>query len=527
MKKCGKIGFFVVFVILSLFHAAISSGFPKKGGTLIWGRSAMVDTLDPATALSDESQTVISSIYDTLVRYSDDFNKIAPGLAVSWNISQDGKKLRLKLRQGVFFHDGTAFNAHSVVFSFLRQIDPSHPHYPSYPGYTKYYIFDIVTRVYAVSDNEVVIELKKPYAPFLHSLTIPAAGIVSPDAVKKWGEKFRTNPCGTGPFRLVKWETGERVELVRNEKYWGTSYLDRLVYKTIPNNNDRLMELSTGAIHVMDGIGLKEFKAISRDKTLKIIRTPGLNVCFITMNTQRPPFDDVKVRQAVNYAINKEKIVKLLYQGLAEPAVNPFPPTIWAYNHDIQGYDYNPEKARHLLKEAGYPDGLKITLFKLPVPRFYNKIPDKTARLIQANLEAVGITADVSTFKDWKTYRSNLKQGKHQMAFYGWGAEYKDPDFFLYNLLDLDNAVPGKGYNFSFFQNKKFHKLIVKAQEISDQSQRTGLYEEAQRIAHEQAPWVPLVHSQRLLGFHKNVRGIILDPLQYWGIQKAWFERPE
>jgi len=507
-----------------VFLTAPANAVNVRGGTLIWGRSAMVNTMDPATAVSAESQTAVDAVYDTLIRYSDDFTKLEPGLAVSWDISKDERLVTFKLRHGVFFHDGTQFDARSVVFSFSRQMDPSHPYYPPNIGYAKY-IFDMVESVFVISQDEVGIRLKTPYAPFLHSLTIAAASIVSPTAVKKWGDKFSLNPSGTGPFKLEKWESGERVSLVKNMNFWGEiPLLDRLVYKTIINNRNRLLELSTGSIHVMDGIGPEEFITINRNKELRFASTPGLNVCFITMNTQNPPFDDLKVRQAANYAINKKKIVKLLYQGLAEPAINPFPPNIWGYNDEIKGYDYNPEKAKALLIEAGYPDGLEVDLFKLPVPRFYNQLPDKTARLIQANLAAVGIKAKISTFKDWKTYRSMLQQGKHQMAFYGWGAEYKDPDYFLYNLLDKDNAVIGKGYNFSFFRDDKLHDLIIKAQTVSDQAQREVFYKEAQVIIHNQAPWVPLVHSQQLLAFHKSVHDIILDPREFYNFKKAWLE---
>ncbi len=524
----GKIRYsvlsYTIFILVFMVQVSQANSAPVRGGTLIWGRSAKVNTIDPATGVSAESQTAITAVYDTLVRYSDDYDKLEPSLAISWDISKDGKTLVFKLRQGVVFHNGDKFDAQSVVFSFLRQMDSSHPHYPANIGYAKY-IFDMVERVYPISQYEVGIQLKTPYAPFLHSLTIPAASIVCPASVKKLGDKFGINPCGTGPFMIEKWDSGERVTLIRNEKFWGDApFLDRLVYKTIVNSKDRLLELSTGSIQVMDGIGPEALDTISRNNELRFVSTPGLNICFITMNTQSPPFDNVKVRQAVNYAVNKTKIVKLLYQGLAEPAVNPFPPHMWGFNHEITGYGYKPEKAKALLKEAGYPDGFETTLFKLPVPRFYNQLPDKTARLIQANLAKVGIKANISTFKDWKTYRSMLQNGKHQMAFYGWGAEYNDPDYFLYNLLDQDNAVIGKGYNFSFFRNNELHDYIRQAQEVSDQSIREGLYKKAQVIIHQQAPWVPLVHVQQLLGFHKSVHGIILDPSEYYGFEKAWID---
>lgn len=510
--------------MISLFYSNALCASPVRGGTVIWARSSRTNSLDPAVGVSAESQTAILAVHETLVRYSDDFNRLEPGLAVSWTISDDGKIFDFRLRKGVLFHDKTMFNAQAVRFSFLRQIDPSHPYYPENIGYARY-IFDMVKQISVISNDRVRIELKNPYAPFLHSLTMPSACIVSPRAVKKWGNDYIHHPSGTGPFKLESWEGPERVPLVRNDDYWGAKpYIDRLVYKTVVNSQDRLTQLTTSAVQVMDGIGPEEYDPILRNKNLDIVQTQGLNTCFIILNTQKAPFDNVKVRQAVNYAVNKDKIIKLLYQGQGEVAVTPFPQSIWGYNHDIKGYPFDPDKAKALLKEAGYPNGLTVTLHKLPVPRFYNKLPDKTARLIQANLKTVGINAEITTFEDWNTYRSMLQQGTHQMAFYGWGAEYKDPDFFLYYLLDSDSAVIGKGYNFSFFKDKNFHELIMEAQRIPNQDQRARLYKKAQVIAHEQAPWIPLVHSAQLLAVHKTVRGMIADPREFYNFQRAWLE---
>ena len=497
------IGIVCVFMI-SLFHSNTLWASPTRGGTLIWARSSRANNLDPAVGVSAESQTAIIAIHETLVRYSDDFNRLEPGLAVAWTISDDGKIFDFCLREDVLFHDKTIFNAEAVRFSFLRQMDSRHPYSPEKIGYARY-IFDMVRQISVISSSRVRIELKKPYAPFLHSLTMSSACIVSPSAVKKWGNDYTHHPSGTGPFKLEFWEGPERISLVRNEDYWGDKpYLDRLVYKTVVNNQDRLTQLVTSAVHVMDGIGPEEYDLVLRDKHLDIVQTPGLNTCFIILNTQKAPFDNVKVRQAVNYAVNKDKIVKLLYQDQGEAAINPFPQSIWGYNHDISGYPFDPDKARAMLKEAGYPNGLKVTLCKLPVPRFYNKLPDQIASLIQANLKTAGINAEIATQEDWEAYRSMLQQGKHQMAFYGWGAEYKDPDFFLYNLFDSDNAVIGKGYNFSFFKDNNFHELIMAAQRIPDQVQRARLYKKAQEIVHEQAPWIPLVHSAQLLAVNKK-----------------------
>jgi peptide/nickel transport system substrate-binding protein len=515
----------IILVQLLLVSATgLAQENPKMGGTLIWGRSGEINTLDPAKGVSAESLTVIASLFEGLVRYNDDFTGLEPNLAVSWEVSEDRKEWTFHLRKGISFHDGTPFNAHAVVFSFLRQMDPNHPFYPENIGYATY-VFDQVEKVEASDDYTVIISLKRPYTPFLYSLTIPAAGIVSPTAVKRWGEAFEKNPVGTGSFRFEKWGSGKQVIVGKNTDYWATPpYLDRVIYEPIKISKDRLLELMIGAIQVMDDVSPEDINRIVRDKNLRLKRIPGLNLSYLAMNTEKKPFDQLKVRKAVNHAINKTNLVKLLYQGLAIPAANPFPPTIWGYNTDVTGYEYNPQKAKTFLKEAGYPNGFQTTLWQMPVPRFYNPKPEKLAELVQANLAAVGIEARIISSHDWKTYLKKGKSGEHELAFFGWGAEYADPDYFLYNLLDKDNAVKGRASNRAFFKHDRLHELLIKAQQISDQKERILLYHEAQVIIHEQAPIVPLAHVEEFLAIRKNVRGIVLDPRGYHGFHKAWIE---
>jgi len=242
------------------------------------------------------------------------------------------------------------------------------------------------------------------------------------------------------------------------------------------------------------------------------------------MNTEKKPFNLVKVRQAVNHAINKNNLIKLLYQGLAIPAINPFPPVIWGFNEGVDDYEYNPGKAIRLLREAGFPEGFETTLWQMPVARFYNPEPEKIARIIKANLEAVGIKVHIISTFDWKTYLQKGKSGEHELAFFGWGAEYSDPDYFLYNLLDQDSAVKGRASNRAFFKHGKLHHILTQAQQISNQKDRIRLYFRAQEIIKEQAPIVPLAHIEQFLAFRKNVRNIIIDPREYHLFHKAWIK---
>ncbi len=496
----------------------------KKGGTLIWGCSADFISLDPAMSGDGESAKVIVNIFEGLVRYQDGSTEVEPALAVSWNVSGDGKEWIFHLRKGVLFHDGTPFNADAVVFSFLRQIDSRHPFYQNNFRYASF-TFKYVKAVEAVDMHTVKITLTNPFAPFLFNLAMPfASPIVSPAAVKKWGDDFEKHPTGTGPFRFSDRIPGDRVILERNPDYWGNlTRLDKVVFRSIINNNSRLLALKTSAIHGTDIINPKDIKNIRDDKSLRLMSIPGMNVGYLAMNTEKPPFDKLKVRQAVNHAINKHNLVKFIFKGLAVPADNPIPPVMWGYNNKIAGYEYNPAKAKRLLKEAGYEQGFETTLWVMPVARPSIPQPKKIARIIKANLDAVGINVKFISY-EWKTYLTKLRNGEHDMCMLAWVGDNGDPDNFLYVLLDKDNTVKPRASNRSFFKHDKLHELLTKAQQITEKQERIRLYHKAQEIIHDHAPWVPLVHARQILAHRKNVHGIIQRSTMGILFREAWIE---
>jgi peptide/nickel transport system substrate-binding protein len=228
------------------------------------------------------------------------------------------------------------------------------------------------------------------------------------------------------------------------------------------------------------------------------------------MNMDKPPFEKLAVRQAINYAIHKKALVDNLYQGLAVPAVNPIPPTMWGYHTGISGYEYNPEKAKALLAEAGFPNGFKTTLWAMPVPRPYMPQPMKIAQAIQSDLKAVGIEAEIVTY-EWGTYLDKVQRGQHDMGILGWTGDNGDPDNFLYVLLDK-NATQIPANNIAFYRSEFLHDILVAAQASSDMTQRAELYKQAQEIVFRDAPWVPLVHATQTAAFKKTVKGFQLHP---------------
>ncbi|MCP4113561.1 MAG: ABC transporter substrate-binding protein [Desulfobacteraceae bacterium] len=496
---------------------------PKKGGNLFIGQNADALTLDPAEITDAESSKVTLNIFEGLVRYKDDSTEVEPALAVSWDVSEHGKKWVFHLRKGVQFHDGTPFNAEAVVFSFLRQIDPAHPFFQndfSYAGFT----FRYVESVEALDKHTVRISLKKPYTPFLSNLAMNSASpIISPDALKKWGKEFKKHPAGTGPFKFEEWIPNDRIVLTANPGYWGKPpFLKKLFFRAIPNPYARFREFQAGRIHVMDVINPTDVAKITQLPNGRLSKHPGLNVGYLAMNTEKKPFDSIKVRQAFNHAINKQKLIKLFFKNLAVPAKNPIPPTLWGYNDEIDDYEYNPQKAVQLLKEAGYKHGTVLSLLTMDISRPYIPQPKKIARAVKGNLAAVGIKVRIITY-DWGTYINKAENGEHDLCLSGWIGDNGDPDNFLYTLLDKDNTVkPAR--NAAFFKHDRLHEILVKAQQASDKQERIRLYHQAQEIIHHHAPWVPLVHAQQIGAYQKNVHGVVFHTTGIIKYNRAWIE---
>ncbi|MBT4138950.1 MAG: ABC transporter substrate-binding protein [Candidatus Latescibacteria bacterium] len=502
----------------------VSSCGQKENNTLVFGRGGDSVGLDPALETDGESFKVCDNIYETLVTFKAESTELVPGLAESWSASEDGLTWTFQLRQDVTFHDGTAFNAQAVVFSLARQFKADHP-FNKVEGAYQYWnsmsMSDIVKDVRAVDDFTVAIDLKRPNAPFLSNLAMGFCGIVSPGAVQKWKGDFARNPVGTGPFRFVQWIKDDRIVLEKHEQYWGAvPKIDRLIFKSIPENSVRLIALSQGAIDGMDNLVPDFIPSIDSDDGLQLLSQAGMNVGYLAMNMDKAPFKDVAVRRAINHAVNKKSLVDNLYQGLALPAVNPIPPTMWGYHKGIAGYEYNPEKAKKLLAEAGMPDGFKTTLWAMPVPRPYMPQPMKIAQAIQADLQAVGIEAEIVTY-EWGTYLDKVQRGQHDMALLGWTGDNGDPDNFLYVLLDK-SATKLPANNIAFYRSDPLHEVLIEAQKSSDQKRRTELYYLAQEIVFQDAPWVPLVHAAQTAAFDKNVHGFQLHPTG-----SKWFQNVE
>ena len=521
--------FLLIVLILSIamLSPVFADSHSKQGGTLIFGRGGDSVGLDPALEEDGESFKVCDNIYDTLVQYKEESAELEPGLATSWENSEDSLTWTFHLRQGVTFHDGTPFNAEAVLFSLNRQHDKTHPFHKvggSYIYWIATGLAEIVDKITAVDDFTVQIRLKTAYAPFIYTIAITPFSIVSPTAAQKWGDEFSNNPVGTGPFKFVQWDRKDKIVLAANDAYWdGRPMLDRVIFRSIPDNSVRLIELQQGSLHAMEFPNPDDLEQIRDDETLELIAQPGMSIGYLAMNMNKPPFDNLKVRLAINHAINKSVIIEHLYQGMGIPAKNPIPPTLWSYDDSIEDYAYDPELAKRLLTEAGYPDGFETTLWALPVPRPY--IPDgrALAEALQSELRNIDIETKIVTF-DWGTYLEKTKYGEHDMAMLGWSADLGDPDNFLYFLLSKSSAEKPAG-NIAFYRSDEMQDVLEQARAISDREKRVSLYQEAQQIFHKDVPWVPLAHAKQILVINKKVRNLKLHPLKWRYFRQIWIEK--
>lgn len=498
---------------------------------LVMGRGGDSVALDPSIVTDGESLKITQQIFDTLLGYKPGTTEVEGELAESWEVSTDGLKYVFSLRPDIKFHDGTAFNAEAVVFNFTRWNDPdsefkfdgdSFDYYDSMFGPEG---SRIIKEVKAVDNLTVEFTLNNPQAPFLQNIAMPSFGMASPAAIQEKKENFKSEPVGTGPFVFKEWKRNDSITLEKNAEYWkeGFPKLERVIVRSIPDNTARFNALQNGEIDLMEDLSPDHLTTLESNSELQKIERPPFNVAYLGFNFNNEPFNDPKVRIALSHAVNKQGIIDAFFSGQGVPAVNPMPPTLWGYNDEIQDYEYDLEKAKQLLAEAGYPDGLpgEYTFYAMPVPRPYMPDGKKVAEVIQADFEQIGVKVNIES-PEWATYLDDLQAGEKEDIFMlGWTGDNGDPDNFIYTLLDKD-AIPSN--NYTYYSSDELHTILVEAQQETDQTKREELYKQAQVIIKEDAPWVPLVHTTPLLAATANLKGLVLAPTGSESYESIYFE---
>jgi peptide/nickel transport system substrate-binding protein len=483
---------------------------PGAAGTLVVGLVAEPVNLDPPQVTDINSLRVSRRIAETLVMFPDESTQPAPGLAESWTVSRDGLQYTFKLRKGIRFHDGTPLNAEAVKFSIERQIDPDHPFNKlgTYP-FANYFLGN-VKAVEVVDDLTSRFILKEPRASFLAILALGAPSIVSPTAVRKWGKDYAMNPVGTGPFRFASWERGRRVVLDKNPDYWRYPVkVERVIFRPIVEDQARLTELLTGSLDLIVGVPPDFVAQLEANPKLALLKQVGAHVWYLGINNQRKPFDDKRVRQALNYAVNKEAIVRDVLKGTGALSRGPVLPGTWGAEPALKAYPYDPERAKKLLAEAGYPDGFSTTMW-VPESGSGMQSPVAMATVIQSNLRAVGVNVAMQTM-EWGSFIARLRTKEQHLFALSWMAGTEDPDMVMYPLLHGSQWTPA-GPNRALYKNPRFDELLSQARQVTDQARRAELYREAQRILVEDAPWIFVDHEVQIAAFSKRVQGFKLHP---------------
>jgi len=504
--------------------ATLCVTLPAQAKTLVFCSEGSPEGFNPALYTAGTTFDASSqAIYNRLVEFERGTTNIAPALAEDWTISGDGLEYTFKLRKGDKFQatknftPTRDFNAEDVVFSFLRQLRKDHPYHAVSGGSYEYFngmsMPDLLKDVVKVDDHTVKFILNRPEAPMIANLGMDFASILSAeyaDQMSKAGtpENVDLNPVGTGPFQLVAYQKDAVIRYKAHPDYWaGKAKIDNLIYAITPDPSVRYQKLKAGECHVMPYPNPADLEAMSKDPELKLLEQEGLNVGYLAFNTEKAPFTDRRVRQALNMAVDKSAIIDVVFQGAGKAAKNPIPPTIWSYNDATQDYPYDPDKAKKLLAEAGV-SGLKTNIWAMPVQRPYNPNARRMAELIQADWAKVGVEAEIVTF-EWGEYLKRSKQGEHQTVLLGWTGDNGDPDNFLYVLLGCDAA---SGANRARWCHKPFDDLLRQAKQISDVEERTKLYEQAQTIFKEEAPWITIAHSVVFMPVRKEVQDYKIDP---------------
>lgn len=462
---------------------------PAQPFSLVVAQGADAVTLDPHKTNDQPSARVMRQIYDTLIDQTEEL-ALQPGLATEWR-KVDDLTMEFKLRQGVKFHNGETFKASDVKFTFDRLLDPE----TRAPGA---FILSQVAEVVVVDDYTIQIVTKAPFAPILSHLAHTATSILNEQAVKDRGDDYGQNPVGTGPFRFVGWSTGSHINLARFDDHWGEPAKAATVrFRAISEGSTRAIEVETGAVDIAYDLEPADYFRMQAEDKVQLMRDATLSTAYIGFNFRQEPYDKLEVRQAINHAINVDEIIEHVMLNIGQKARGPISPLVWGANPDLQGYDYNPARARELLAAAGYPDGFKTSIWTND-----NPVRMQIAEVVQNQLAQIGIEVDVQVI-EWGQYLSDTADGKHDMFILGWVTVTGDADYGLYALFH--SSQQGSAGNRTFYVNPEVDALLDQGRTTIDEAPRRAAYMRAQELITADAPWLFLNVAEAVTGLGKNI----------------------
>lgn len=471
------------------------AGEADANATLTVADGSEPKSMDPHGTNDQPSSRVNVQMYDRLVEANEDM-EIIPGLATEWSQDEaDPRVWNFKLREGVKFHNGEDFKSSDVVFTFERMLDsPEVAH-----------IIGAVEKVEADGDYGVIITTAEPFAPLLSHLSHTASSILSEKAVTEFGEDYAMNPVGTGPFVFEDFAAQDHVTLKRNEEYWGEKAgVETLIFRPINEGAQRRIGLETGEIDIAYDIEPMDREDIRNNDDLKLPEDQSLSTAYIGFNTTKAPFDNKEVRQAINYAVNVEDVINIALEGAGTPANGPINDRVFGYNPELQAYEYDVEKAKTMLADAGLADGFSTTVWLNDSP-----VRIKIAETIQANLQEVGVDVKIEQM-EWAAYLDGTGRGDHEMFILGWVTVTGDADYGLYALYH--STQHGSAGNRTFYTNAEVDKYLDEGRTTVDPDARLAAYKAAQEIIVEDAPQIFLYFDNQNVGHQNHVNGFKLHP---------------
>lgn len=482
------------------------SGEAATGGDLIIANISDAVSLNPQGSNDNPSSNVTANIYDTLLTL-DENSELQPSLATEWNLVED-TVWEFKLRDDVTFHDGSAFNAEVVKANLDRILDPE-------VASPRSFLYDMIEEVEVVDEYTVRIKTQFPFSPLPSHLAHDGGGMISKEVIEadyeamangeEAGSYINNNPVGTGQFIFEEWVPGQYIKLVRNDNYWGeVSKLDSITFKVVPEPSTQIAELETGNSHIIYPVGPNNVARIENADGIYLDRVDSLSLSYIGFNMDKEPFNDKRVRQALSMAIDKDVIINGVLDGIGTPANGPLAPGVFGYSEGVKPLEYNVEKAKELLAEAGYPDGFSTTLWTND-----NKERMDMAEVVQQQLKEIGVDVSIEVV-EWGAYLQGTAAGEHDMFILGWGTVTADADYGMYPLFHSANV--GEAGNRTFIRSDELDAILEAARQESDQDKRLELYKQAQEILVEEAPMIYIHHKEDLAGVSDKVEGFWQHP---------------
>ena len=500
MKK--KFGLLVTIILSMLFLVACGGSGDKKEGadagastgkdTLVIAQGADAKSLDPHASNDNPSSRIRVQIYDRLMDL-DDNGVPQPMLAESWE-RPDDKTIIFHLRKGVKFHNGDEMKASDVKFSLERALAaPEVSH-----------ILTGINGVEVLDDYTVKVTTEKPMAAILNNLAHTTIAILSEKATKEAGDKFGQNPVGSGPYKFVSWQSGDRVTLEAFPEYWqGEAPIKNVVFRNIVEETNRTIGLETGELDIIYDIQGMDKNKLKDDDRFVVIEGPQVSMTYLGFNMKKAPYDNPKVREAISYAIDQKPIIDTVFLGAGEAANSIIGPNVWGY-YDVEKYTQDIEKAKALLAEAGYPDGFKAKIWVND-----NPVRRDTAVILQDQLKQIGIDLAIETV-EWGAFLDGTARGDHEMFLLGWGTVTRDPDYGIYELVST--STMGSAGNRSFYSNPTVDKLLEEGRTELDPEKRKAIYKEIQEIIRKDIPMYMIIYPLQNVVTQKNIKNFKLDP---------------